>query len=78
MKPIIFKQQNIIYADNQPQYLPLPAYKNKDGIVSSCWGLTWKERFKVLFRGRIWIEVMTFNKHLQPLKPSVDAPSFTE
>jgi hypothetical protein len=74
MKPIEFKEQNCVYAKNQPEYLPLPVYKTEDGVVTSCWKLTWKERIKVLFRGHIWWSIMTFNNPLQPQSPSIDKP----
>ena len=44
MKIIEFKQQNCVYAETQPEYLPLPSHKTKDGEVTSCWGLTIMER----------------------------------
>ena len=37
MKPIKFKGYNIIYAKDQLDYVPLPAYRTKEGIVTSCW-----------------------------------------
>lgn len=66
MKPIEFKDQTCIYAKDQPQYMPLPVHKSKDGNVTSCWSLTWKERMHLLFTGKVWITLMTFNKPLQP------------
>lgn len=73
MKPIAFKEQNCVYAENQPEYLPLPARKT-DGQVISCWGLTLRERLKVLLTGRVWYSVLTFGKPLQPQHPQVDSP----
>ena len=69
MKPRKFKHQNTTFAEDQPQYQPLPALHLKDpkGQVISCWGLSFKERLKVLFTGRIWVNLMSFN---QPLTPS--------
>ena len=74
MKPLYFNEQNVVYAKNQPEYLPLPSHLDKDGIVTSCWGLSWKERIKALFTGVIYFQQMTFNKPLQPQKPSVENP----
>ena len=74
MKVIKFKQCNITYAENQPEYLPLPAHKAKDGRVTSCWGLSFFERLRVAFIGRIYLRVLTFNKPLQPLKMFVRQP----
>jgi len=74
MKPSKFKQQNCVCAQEQPEYLPLPAYKSEDGIVTTCWRLSFAERIRVLFTGKIWWQTMTFNKPLQPQKPSATNP----
>jgi hypothetical protein len=70
MNPIKFKEQNITFAADQPPYRPLPAFKDKSdpqGKVISCWDLTLRERIRVLFTGRIWVSLLSFN---QPLTPS--------
>jgi len=72
MKPIEFKEQNCTYAKNQLPYLPLPVHKTEGGEVISCWHLSWRERFKVLFTGRVWHSVLVFNQLLQPQFLSVD------
>ena len=74
MKPIDFAEKNCVYAENQPQYLPLPVYKQENGEIWSCWKLTLRERIKILFTGCLWIGCMTFNKPLQPIRPLVDSP----
>jgi len=74
MKPIEFPEHNCVCAKDQPQYLPLPVYKTEDGVATSCWALSWRERLKVLFTGRIWWSVLTFNHPLQPQRPEVDNP----
>lgn len=80
MKPIRFKEENIVYAKNQDPYLPLPAFKHKDDwkCVSSCWGIGFIERLKVLVTGRIWVSMPTFGKPLTPVKLSIDRPNFNE
>ncbi len=74
MKPIKFKQQNCIFAMNQPEYRSLFAHKDKDGKVTSCWKFTFKERLKILFKGNLFIRNLTFNKPLQPQLPMIDNP----
>lgn len=74
MTPVKFNEQNVVYAESQPEYLPLPAHKTKDGVVTSCWKMTLKERLKVSITGRIYLSVMTFNKPLQPLLISTNRP----
>ena len=74
MKPVKFKHQNIVFAENQPGYQALPALKiqSDTGEVISCWKLSFKERIKVLFLGRIWLSLMSFNKPLTPSFLAVD------
>lgn len=71
MKPIAFKEQNVVYAENQPEYIPLPAHKDPDGTVTSCWKLSWPERIKLFFTGRFYWRQLTFNRPLQPVRPSL-------
>lgn len=72
MKIIKFAECNTTYARDQPEYLPLVCHKTDDGIVTSCWGLSFIERLKVALFGRIYLSVLTFNKPLQPLKLMVN------
>lgn len=69
MKPTKFKQQNITFAKDQPQYQPLPAFKHPndpEGEVVSCWKMSIWERIRVLFTGRIWVSLLSFNDPLTP------------
>lgn len=68
MSPIEFEQSNVVYAKDQPEYLPLPAHKSEDGCVSTCWKLTLRERVRMAFTGRLYLSVLTFNRPLQPLR----------
>jgi len=71
MKPTTFKQSTVVYAANQPQYLPLPVHKTPKGVVISCWKLSLWEQIVVAFTGHIFISNLTFNQPLQPQLPSV-------
>lgn len=73
MKPIEFPEQTIVWAKNQPPYLPLPAYTNQEETIS-CWQFTWAERLKVLWQGHLWLRQMNFGSALQPQAPSVASP----
>lgn len=77
MEPIHFVEANATFAENQPEYLPLPAYKtyDREGRVTSCWHLSIRERVRLLFTGRLWFTVLTFNSALQPQLPSTEKPS---
>jgi hypothetical protein len=74
MKPIWFKECNVVYAKDQPEYLPLPVHRSITGEVTSCWLLNWKERLQLLFTGKIYWTILTFNQPLQPQLPSVKNP----
>jgi hypothetical protein len=69
MRPIKFPEVNVTFAENQPEYQPLPALREPDGAVTSCWRLGWRERFEVLFSGKLWITALTFNGPPQPIMP---------
>ena len=66
MKPIEFKEQNVVYGKDQKQYMPLPALKFESGMVVTCWKLSWKEVIKLLFTRKVWLAMLTFNQPLQP------------
>lgn len=72
MMPVEFEHQNCIFAKDQPQYIPLPAYRAQDGRVTSCWTFTWLERLRILFGARLFWTQHTFNQSLQPVRPSLD------
>ena len=77
MNLIEFPEQTVVIAKDQPQYNPLPAYKYPDdpqGRIACCWSLTWRERFRVLFYGHIWHQILTFNSALQPQLLTVEKP----
>ncbi len=68
----------IIYANDQPEYIPLPAHRQADGTVTTRWKLSWKERFEVLMGGCMWLQVLTFNRPLQPVKLSTICPLWAD
>lgn len=77
MKPIQFPEANVTFAKDQPEYLPLPAYRDHhdpSGTVISCWKLSWRERIKALVFGRLYLSQMTFHEALQPQLPAIDSP----
>lgn len=73
MKPIAFPEQTVVVAENQPPYLPLPAYVDERETVS-LWQLTWRERLRVLFTGQLWLRQMNFGAPLQPQAPTTERP----
>ena len=71
MEPTKFNGQNVVYAENQPEYIPLPAHKDAEGTVTTCWRFSVKDRIRVLFGARLYWKQMTFNAPLQPVMPSI-------
>ncbi len=59
MKPIKFRQQNVIYVAEDCGNLP--AYKGYGQIIS-CWKMTLVERIKALITGKVWLSVLGINQ----------------
>lgn len=73
MTPIDFKEVNVRLAEKQDEYQTLPAFMNNEQTIS-CWRLTWKERFQVLFSGRLWLSQLNYTQPLQPQLPLTVCP----
>lgn len=72
-----FPEQTAVIAKDQPEYRPMPAYlyqRDHQGAIVCCWRLTWRERWALLFGGRIWHTVLTFRQPLQPQLLTVEKP----
>lgn len=67
MKPTKFKECNVTFAKDQPEYNQLPAFMDEKGEVVTCWKFTFRERLRILLKGEVWLCLLTFN---QPLTPS--------
>ncbi|MDR3133004.1 MAG: hypothetical protein LBU42_03150 [Prevotellaceae bacterium] len=70
MKPIKFKEQNRVLikpksmTDEQCGSLPVHA---ENGVCTSCWAMTFKERLNALLFGKIWISVLTGTSTQPPI-----------
>ncbi len=74
MVPVKFNESNMVFAENQPEYQPLPAFKDMEGNVVTCWQMTWRERIRLMITGRVFLIVSTFNNPLQPINMSIHSP----
>lgn len=81
MEPIKFEGVNVVYGENQPEYMPLPAEKRIPektdrffGEVLTCWKLSPEELKKIQETGIIWLSLLTFGQPLQPIMLSVEKP----
>lgn len=78
MTLIDFPQRNVVFAENQPEYMPLPAHVSPEGVVTCCWKLSQEEIARVLVTGCIWHQVHTFRQPLQPQLLAVTNPLLEE
>lgn len=67
----------IVFAKDQPEYLPLPAIRTSDGQVITRWRLSWADRFRLLWSGDLFLRQLTFNGPLQPQSPTAYEPEIT-
>lgn len=74
MKPIKTKHTNVVYGKNQEEYQQLPAFKNKEGTVVTCWELSDEALKSINETRRIYLIQHTFNQALQPIRLDVDDP----
>jgi hypothetical protein len=72
--PMIEDLELVVYAKDQPEYLPLPCRRGVEGTVVTCWKLSLGERLRIFLRGTVYITLLTFNRPLQPILCSLDKP----
>lgn len=86
MKPINVYSENtelpkgvkvVTYAENQPEYQPLPCVRLPSGDIATKWELTQAERDEIDRTGCFYLVVSTHNSPLQPLMPMADEPGIT-
>jgi hypothetical protein len=63
----------VVYAKDQPQYLPLRALRadTKEGLVLTRWTLTPKQRKAVAAGADVFLELLTFRQPLQPIRIAI-------
>jgi hypothetical protein len=57
----------VVYAEKQSEYAPLPCIKAPDGAILIRWSVNEEEMRQIAQQGYIYLCVMTFNQPLQPL-----------
>lgn len=73
MQPIVFKEANTVFAEDQDEYLALPAFRDEDEVIS-CWKFSLRDRLKVLIGRPLWLRQLNFGRPLQPQQPTLDKP----
>lgn len=74
MKAVQFPEVNLNIGENQEQFQTLPAYADNDGVVTCCFELDKEEMQQVLETGKIYLQIKTGFKPLQPIGTSVLNP----
>lgn len=74
MKPVEFEEQTMVFGEGQKEYGNLPAFRDKDGQVVTCWELEEGELEEIQKTGKIYLRQLTFNQPLQPVSLHVDSP----
>lgn len=79
-RPVIdeLKDFEVVYAKDQPQYIPLRTLKSRtpEGQALSRWTLTDEQRQMIANGADIFLELSTFNSPLQPIRLAVsDGPN---
>ena len=71
--PVIpgLEDREVVYAKDQPEYLPLPSLRTKSGHVGARWALTDEERALIAEGADVFLTLWTFNHPLQPCSLSV-------
>lgn len=79
MTSVEFPEVNTVFAKDQPEYQALHACVSghPDGCTAFCYRLTFWERIKLLFTGRLWFEQLTFHQPFQPVRPAVNKPDWS-
>ena len=73
MHPVEFPQQNKKIAEQQDEYLTLPAFVD-GGRTVSCWKVSFIERVIILVTGKLWLSQLNFSHPLQPQLVSARSP----
>ena len=81
MKAITFKEQNIVFSADQPEYSPLPALVLEDGTVITAWEFEENELKELIAQQqpnydslKLQVTMLTFGMPIQPISISLIPP----
>lgn len=74
MKPIKFDEQNITFGEKQKEYGDLPAFRDREGQVITCWELEEGELEQIQKTGKVYLRQLTFNQPIQPVSLHAESP----
>lgn len=64
----------IVYAEHQPEYTPLHASRDPDGLVMTEWEPDWRERERLIAGARLRLWIHTFNSMVLMSKGGLPVP----
>lgn len=69
VSPIVtgLEPHEVVYAEDQPEFTPLPALRSPAGLVATRWQLTDEDRERLMGECDIFLFVHTNNRPLQPV-----------
>lgn len=76
MKAIEFEHHNVVFAKDQKEYLPLPAFAQPNGLVTFCMELDDQEYEEIKKTKMLKLTVLTFGRSAQPIRVTTVTPSF--
>lgn len=77
LRAVEFEGQNVIYAKDQPDYLPLPAYvdtESREAPALFCFAVNDYQKERIQRSGKLWVRCLTFGHPLQPIALMVPEP----
>lgn len=75
MKPTDFPESNFTFTRpssmTEEECGDLQVYRDP-AVIISCWQLTWRERLRLLFTGRLWLWIM--GQGMPPVCMTISSP----
>ncbi len=78
MTPRKFEEANIFYPAVSGVYEECHAHNSMDGTITISWKLTWKEKFRLLFTGVIWHQILVYKMQMQPQRLTTEKPTMND
>ncbi len=72
LEPIDFEQSNMLLKGNGTDVKDMRVFRDNQYCIS-CWKLSWKQAMYLLFKRKIYLNVLTFSP-VPPVSVHIDAP----
>ncbi len=79
MRPVVFQEANGTLGGGpgavfgtEDEVVGLPVHRSGDQVIS-CWRLTWRERFRLILGGHVWLHILTSRTH-PPVVVTAESP----